>query len=257
MDCKVIPGECLVTQHKFLVADFYFKACVQRDRGMKITRTRWWKLKGDVYQVLKNRVIAEVSWNEDEDADNMWKEMATHIWKVVIKVFGVIRGNKRAPKDTWLWNDDVQKAINEKKECYKRLHHKEARRNAKKAVGEAKCRAYTELYKKLDTKESENDVYKMAKLRERKTRDFNQIKCIKDEADRLLVNDEDIMDRWKEYFDKMFNDENKKITIELDDSVNDTNRRFVRRIQESEVEEVLKKMKTDNALGPDDIPIEI
>jgi hypothetical protein len=49
MDCKVIPGECVVTQHKFLVVDFYFQVCVRRDRGMKIMRTRWWKLKGDVF----------------------------------------------------------------------------------------------------------------------------------------------------------------------------------------------------------------
>jgi hypothetical protein len=32
----------------------------------------------------------------------------------------------------------------------------------------------------------------MAKLRERKTRNFHQVKYIKDEVDRLLVKDEDI-----------------------------------------------------------------
>jgi hypothetical protein len=48
MDCKVISGECVVTQHKLLVADFYFKVCVRRDKGMKILRTRWRNLKGDV-----------------------------------------------------------------------------------------------------------------------------------------------------------------------------------------------------------------
>jgi hypothetical protein len=69
----------------------------------------------------------------------------------------------------------------------------------------------------------------MAKLRERKTRDFNQVKCIKDEVDRLLVKDEEIKNRWREYFDKLFNDESEKNVIELDDSI-DTNRRFVRRI---------------------------
>jgi hypothetical protein len=82
---------------------------------VKITRTKWWKLKWDVSQVFKNIVIAEGSWNEGEDADNMWKEMTTHIRKVAIVVFGVIRGNKRKPKDTWWWNDDIQKAISEKK----------------------------------------------------------------------------------------------------------------------------------------------
>jgi hypothetical protein len=32
----------------------------------------------------------------------------------------------------------------------------------------------------------------MVKLRERKIRDFNQVKCIKDENDMLLVNDDEI-----------------------------------------------------------------
>jgi hypothetical protein len=124
--------------------------------------------------VFKNRVIVEGSWNEGDDTDNMWKKMTTHIQNVAIEVFGVTRGNKREPKDTWWWNDEVQNAINEKKECYKRLYHnksdkniekyKEDRRNAKKAVSEAKGQAYTELYQKLDTNEDENDVYKMTKL---------------------------------------------------------------------------------------------
>jgi hypothetical protein len=93
----------------------------------------------------------------------------------------------------------------------------------KKDVGEVRGHAYTELYRKLDTKEGENEVYKIAKLRERKIRNFHQVKCIKDEADRLLVKDEDIKNRWRAYFDKIFNDESEKTVIELDDSI-DTNR---------------------------------
>jgi hypothetical protein len=88
------------------------------------------------------------------------------------------------------------------------------------------------------------------------TRDFHQVKCIKDDADRLLVKDEEIKNRRRAYFDKLFNDESEKTAIELNDSI-DTNRRFVRRIQESEVKEVLKKMKTGKALGSDDILIEV
>jgi hypothetical protein len=40
MDCKVIPGECVVTQHKILMADFYFQVCIRRNICMKITRMR-------------------------------------------------------------------------------------------------------------------------------------------------------------------------------------------------------------------------
>jgi hypothetical protein len=39
-DCKVIPDECVVTQHKFLVTDFHFQVRVRRDKDMKITRTK-------------------------------------------------------------------------------------------------------------------------------------------------------------------------------------------------------------------------
>jgi hypothetical protein len=49
-------------------------------------------------------------------------------------------------------------------------------------VIEARRRAYDELYNILGTKEGEKDIYKMAKIRGRKTRDLNQVKCIKDEA---------------------------------------------------------------------------
>jgi hypothetical protein len=46
---------------------------------------------------------------------------------------------------------------------------------------------------------------------------------IKHEADRLLLKDYEIKNTWKEYFDKLFNDDSEKIAIELDDSV-DANR---------------------------------
>ncbi|GJN17177.1 hypothetical protein PR202_gb04227 [Eleusine coracana subsp. coracana] len=187
--------------------------------------------------------------------------------QVASEVFGVSRGGKQEAKDTWWWNDKVQRAIKEKKECFKRLHldksatniegYKIAKRAAKRAVSVAKGQAYDNLYQRLGTKEGEKDIYRMARIRERKTRDINQIKCIKDGVDRLLVRDEEIKDRWREYFDKLFNGEEEGPILELDDSFDDNNRRFVRRIQETEIEEALKRMKSGKAMGPDGIPIEV
>jgi len=57
--------------------------------------------------------------------------------------------------------------------------------------------------------------------------------------------------------DKLFNGENEGPTLELDDSFDDTNRRFVRRIQEAEIGETLKRMKGGKAMGPDGIRIEV
>jgi hypothetical protein len=179
----------------------------------------------------------------------------------------VSRGGKQEVKETWWWNDEVQRAIKEKKECFKRLHldksatniegYRLAKRSAKRAVSVAKGQAFDDLYQWLDTKEREKDIYRIARTRERKTRDINQIKCIKDGTDRLLVKDEEIKDRWREYFDKLFNGENEGPTFELYDSFDDTNRHFVRRIQEAQIGEALKRMKGGKAMGPDGIPIEV
>jgi hypothetical protein len=97
----------------------------------------------------------------------------------------------------------------------------------------------------------------MAKSRERKMRDIIQVKCIKDETDRLLIKDEDIKNRWREYFNKLFNKDSGSSSIELDISSDDLNRQFIRRIQESEVKDVLKRMKEDKTIGPDEILIEV
>jgi hypothetical protein len=195
----------------------------------------------------------------------MWMKMVTCIRKVAFKEFGVSRGSRREAKDTWWWNDEVQKAIKEKNDCFHRLYldrsvdniekYKMAKKATKRAVSQARGRAYEGLYQRLDTKEGERDIYKVAKIRKRKVRDVDQVKCIKDGADQLLVKDEDIKYRWREYFDKLFNGETKSSTIELNDSFDDTSRRFVRRIQESEVKEALKRMKGEKAMGPDCIPL--
>jgi Tfp pilus assembly protein PilX len=156
----------------------------------------WWKLKGETSEVFRERDFVEGAWSEEEDANNMWVNMATCIRKVASEVFGVTKGSSGESKDTWWWTEYVQKAIKEKKECYRNVvnieRYKVAKKTAKRVVSEAKGRAYDDLYRRLSTKEGEKDVYKIARIQERKTRGLNQVKCIKDEMDQLLVKGQDI-----------------------------------------------------------------
>ena len=95
----------------------------------------------------------------------MWEKMTTNIQKVASEVCGVTKGSGDEAKDTWWWNEEVQRAIKEKKECYRRLYHdrsvdniekyKVAKKIAKRAVSVAKGRAYEDLYQHLSTKEEE------------------------------------------------------------------------------------------------------
>jgi hypothetical protein len=121
---------------------------------------------------------------------------------VASKEFGVSRGSTREAKDTWWWNNEVQKPIKEKKDCFQCLYldrsvdniekYKMAKKATKQYVSEARGRAYEGIYQHLDRKEDKRDIYDMAKIQERKTRDVGQVKCIKDGAYQLLVKDEEI-----------------------------------------------------------------
>ena len=55
----------------------------------------------------------------------------------------------------------------------------------------------------------EKNIYKLAKTSEMKTRDLNGAKCIKYEDQRVLVKEWEIKERWKSYFDKIFNESNR------------------------------------------------
>ncbi|XP_071726966.1 uncharacterized protein [Rutidosis leptorrhynchoides] len=104
--------------------------------------------------------------------------------------------------------------------------YREAKREAKKAVARAKDKAYEVLYKKLDSKEGANDIYRIAKARERRRRDIDNIKFIKDEVDQTIVKEEEIRKRWEG------------------------------RISQGEVKSALRKTGRNKAVGPDQIPIE-
>ena len=80
-------------------------------------------------------------------------------------MLGVSRGDKQEGKDTWWWNDEVQRAIKEKKESFLGPStltsaaniegYKLAKMVAKRAVNVAKGKTYDDLYQRLSTKEGE------------------------------------------------------------------------------------------------------
>lgn len=44
-------------------------------------------------------------------------------------------------------------------------------------------------------------------MKEKKRRDFNHIKCIKNDDQKVLVKNNDIKERWIEYFNELFNED--------------------------------------------------
>jgi hypothetical protein len=49
-------------------------------------------------------------------------------------------------------------------------------------------------------------IYSLAKGREINTRELDQVKCMKDEEGKIIVQERDIKHRWKKYFHNLFNE---------------------------------------------------
>ena len=63
------------------------------------------------------------------------------------------------------------------------------------------------VYQRLTSKEGVNEVFKLARVRERRTRDLNSVRCIKDEDGKVLVEEVKVQERWQNYFYELFNRE--------------------------------------------------
>ena len=76
---------------------------------------------------------------------------------------------------------------------------------AKKAVAMAKGSAYDDLYAGLETKKGEKELYRLARQRDRAGKDVQQVRVIKVENGNVMVNSEAVLERWKEYLEKLRN----------------------------------------------------
>ncbi|KAK3559200.1 hypothetical protein QTP86_005204 [Hemibagrus guttatus] len=121
-------------------------------------------------------------------------------------------------------------------------------------VSKAKQKAYDELYTRLDTREGEKDLYRLARQRDRDGKDVQQVRVIKDRDGRVLTSEESVQRRWKEYFEELMNEENER--EKRVEGVNSVEQK-VDKIRKDEVRKALKRMKSGKAVGPDDIPVEV
>ena len=140
-----------------------------------------------------------------------------------------------------------------------RARYKAVKKVAKKAVAVAKSLAYDRLYHRLGTKEGEKEVFKLARVRERRTRNLDVVKCIRDENGKVLFEDAEIKEKWQRYFSNLLNGVGvgDSRSREREGGETSADPRECGHINKDEIKEVMRKMPNGKSVGSNQIPVEV
>ncbi|KAK6764279.1 hypothetical protein RB195_024554 [Necator americanus] len=239
-DLKVIPTDHVAAQHHLLVMDLKISRPRRRHPRTETQRIKWWNLK-DRKEVFFASVAPSTFPHPTRSVEKMWSHTSSVIRLSAENALGkTTLGKPKIQKATWFWNEEVQAAIREKKSRYKlwwrtrqpedRGAYLAAKREAKKAVSKAKSDRYKAVYDMLDTREGEREA--------------------RGADGAVLRRSGQILERWREYYNHLCNEEFCHPSIPTVPSVEGP----LLPITAVEVSAALAKMKTNKATGPDDIP---
>ena len=113
-----------------------------------------------------------------------YEELETNLLQLAKEELGETSGGGQLiEKETWWWNQQVKESTKVKKDAFKKRQlsgeeqdheqYKVKKKEIQKAVAIAKENAYEDLYQKLDSREGTDMIYKLAKTRNRRTKDIS------------------------------------------------------------------------------------
>ena len=120
-DCKVMPGEEVVSQHRLLCAVLKTKQAKHRRRTRE-KRIKIWSVKGEHVTEYRDKVEEEYQLEADTNAEESWKLVKKVVMRAAEEICEATNGGKHLERDTWWWNEEVQESLGRKKDAFNKWH---------------------------------------------------------------------------------------------------------------------------------------
>ena len=127
----------------------------------------------------------------------------------------------------------------------KQAEYKALRNEAKRCITRIQAEVMKEQAETLDSKEGRQNIFRIAKQKKKERKDITGTKCLKGDNGELLVSEEQVSGRWREYIEKLLNEENEwndELSAEYVEGPAD--------MISKEVRQAIQDLKVRKAAGP-------
>jgi hypothetical protein len=193
-----------------------------------------------------------------------WRGLKDCLLTTAEEACGKTRGRQRH-RETWWWNAEVADSVAEKRRLFKiykksatgsdqrkieedKRRYDVAKRVAKRVVSKAQEVERRKFGEMLDESDDKGTIFRVAKQIVRSNRDVVGGTCVKDAHGKIVVDEQKVLDRWREYYEKLSNEEfpwNRDTLTTADATIGPSEK-----ITVEEVQAAIKRMKRNKAAGP-------
>lgn len=216
----------------------------------------------DKYTKKVEEMIGETRNKKYHNVEEAWETFRNTLISAARETCGTSKINRNKKQTAW-WNDNVKREVKLKKEKWKIYlrtgnnttyqDYKRQRDRVKEIVLEAKRETWEEFGRKMEADFHTNQKLFFKTLKNLRLGKKNEvIKQIKDEHEAILTEEEDIIERWRRYFENLLN---KEITVDKNERTYNIEEIQQQRehIELQEVKNAIKRLKRGKAAGHDNI----
>lgn len=244
------------------------ETCLKRKQEEKIKTYKLQKREvAESYEmIIKDRIQTEREKLGELDAERTWQRFKEIIIDAARVTCGVNRTNYQRNNTAW-WNKDIKMEVELKKRRWKEYlgrrtdetysRYKEQREKVKNIVQEAKKKSWSDFGDKMEENSKGNQklFYRTLKtLRKGKT---TTVHTVKNKKGDLLNDTNEVMERWREYFQELLSTQRRHTEEVILSEVNMDEEGNEEPITEEEIEEALLQLKNGKSPGHDKITSEM